>query len=65
MLLRESGVPGIRYFDANSRNLDEGTRNFVVFDDNTIEMVRKYGLAGLTMGGATANAAAGNATPSD
>jgi hypothetical protein len=63
--LREAGVPGIRYFDATSRSRGEGTRNYVVFDENLIEMIRKYGLAGLTMGGVAANAAAGNATPSD
>lgn len=46
--LREAGIPGIRYRDAGSRGLDgaEGTRNFVVFDENLIEIVRKYGIAG-------------------
>ncbi len=63
--LREAGIPGVRYFDATSRSRGEGTRNYVVFDENLIEMIRKYGLAGLTMGGVAANAAAGNATPSD
>lgn len=46
--LREAGVPGIKYRDAGSRGLDgaDGTRNFVVFDENLIEIVRKYGIAG-------------------
>lgn len=61
--LRDAGVPGIRYYDAGSRGRGQGSRNYVVFDDNIIEMVRKYGLAGLTMGGAAA-AVGGNATPS-
>jgi hypothetical protein len=41
-------IPGIKYRDAGSRGLDgaEGTRNFVVFDENLIEIVRKYGIAG-------------------
>ena len=32
--LNEAGIPGIRYFDAGSRGAGEGTRNFVVFDEN-------------------------------
>jgi len=31
MLLREQGIPGIRYYDQASRTKDGGTRNFVVF----------------------------------
>ena len=53
--LREAGIPGIRYLDQGSRAGGEGTRNFVVFDDSLIEILRKYGLwpaAGL--GAATA-----------
>ena len=45
-VLRQSGVPGIKYFDAGSRNAAEGTRNYVVFDENLINIVRKYGIAG-------------------
>jgi hypothetical protein len=46
--LRDAGIPGIKYRDAGSRGVDgvEGTRNFVVFDDSLIEIVRKYGIAG-------------------
>jgi len=40
-------IPGIKYKDAGSRGLDgDGTRNFVVFDENLIEIVKKYGIAG-------------------
>lgn len=31
MTMRESGIPGIKYFDEMSRSGGEGTRNFVVF----------------------------------
>lgn len=57
--LREAGIPGIRYKDQGSRGTDGGTHNYVVFDDKLIEILRKYGLAGLMAGGAAAGA--GNA----
>jgi hypothetical protein len=44
--LSQAGIPGIKYFDAGSRGAASGTRNFVVFDDNLISIVRKYGIAG-------------------
>jgi hypothetical protein len=44
--LSEAGIPGIRYLDAGSRGVGEGSRNYVVFDENLIEIVRKYGIAG-------------------
>ena len=53
--LREAGIPGIRYLDADSRSVGQGTSNFVVFDENLISIVRKYGIAGAaTMLGVTA-----------
>lgn len=58
--LRQAGIPGIRYLDAGSRgNSAEPTYNHVVFDDATIEILRKYGLAGLMGGGAAAAATQG------
>jgi len=42
--LREAGIPGIRYLDQGSRSAGEGSRNYVVFDDALIEIMRKYGL---------------------
>jgi hypothetical protein len=33
--LSDIGIPGIKYLDQNSRDLQEGTRNFVIFPDNT------------------------------
>ena len=44
--LRQAGIPGIRYLDAGSRGAGDGSRNYVVFDENLIEIVRKYGIAG-------------------
>jgi len=50
--LREAGIPGIRYLDQGSRTTGEGSRNYVVFDDNLISILRKYGLLGMIGGGA-------------
>ncbi len=42
--LRDAGIPGIKYLDQMSRTAGEGSRNYVVFDDKLIEILRKYGL---------------------
>lgn len=55
-VLKEAGIPGIKYLDAGSRSAGDGTRNYVVFDDRLIEILRKYGLAGLLGGSAAMNA---------
>ena len=34
--LRAEGIPGIKYYDGGSRAAGEGTRNFVVFDDELL-----------------------------
>jgi len=52
--LREAGIPGIRYLDQNSRAAGEGTHNLVMFDADTINLLRKYGIAGLIAGGGAA-----------
>ena len=49
--LHAAGIPGIRYLDAGSRGAGDGTRNTVVFDANTMDIIRRYGLAGLMAGG--------------
>lgn len=51
--LRHAGIPGIRDYDAGSRDRSKGTRNYVVFDDSLIDVLKKYGLAGLIAGGAS------------
>jgi len=42
--LREASIPGIKYLDQASRRAGAGTRNYVVFDDALITILRKYGL---------------------
>jgi hypothetical protein len=44
--LREAGIPGIKYLDAGSRGAGDGTRNYVVFDEKLVSIVKKYGIAG-------------------
>ena len=44
--LKEQSVPGIKYLDQGSRGAGEGSRNYVVFDDSLISIVKKYGIAG-------------------
>lgn len=53
--LREAGIPGIRYLDQGSRGSGQGTSNYVVFDPNLIEILRKYGIAGPVAGITTAD----------
>ena len=50
--LLAGGVRGIKYLDQVSRGAGKGTSNFVVFDDETIEIIKKYGIAALVGGGA-------------
>lgn len=40
-LFRNLGIPGIRYWDAGSRASEVGTRNFVVFDDSLVRILRR------------------------
>jgi len=61
-ILRDAGVPGIRYLDQGSRGVGEGTRNYVVFDENMMEILRRYGLLPGAVG-AGAALAAGEAEP--
>lgn len=53
--LVEAGIPGIRYKDAMSRGSEGGTSNYVVFNDKLVDIVRKYGLAGLLAAGAASS----------
>lgn len=45
-LLHKAGIPGIKYLDGASRSAGQGSRNYVVFDDRLISIVKKYGLVG-------------------
>jgi hypothetical protein len=51
--LKDAGIPGIKYLDQGSRAGGEGTRNYVVFDADKIEILKKYGWvpAGMVGGG--------------
>jgi hypothetical protein len=43
--LRKKGIPGIKYFDAGSRDTSEGTRNFVVFpgEEKSLRILERDG----------------------
>ena len=43
---REAGIPGIKYLDAASRGAGEGSRNYVIFDDKLIDILRRYAQGG-------------------
>jgi hypothetical protein len=61
--LSEAGIPGIRYLDQGSRGAGEGTRNFVVFNPEIIEILRRYGMAGPVAGGVLGGALGGTDGP--
>lgn len=52
-LLRESGIPGIKYLDQASRDAKQGTRNFVVFpgEEQNIKMLDINGEPQMAKGG--------------
>lgn len=41
------GIRGIKYLDGVSRNSDEGTFNYVIFDDNDISIAEKFDFVGI------------------
>jgi hypothetical protein len=44
--LQEVGIKGIKYADAQTRFSPKGrTNNYVIFDDKTVEIARKYGVS--------------------
>ena len=49
--MKDAGIPGIRYLDQLSRGSGNGTRNYVIFDDSIINIVKKYGVAGALSAG--------------
>ena len=40
-MLKNAGIPGIKYLDAGSRSQGQGTRNFVVFDDKLVKILER------------------------
>ena len=62
MRLKDVGIKGIKYADAQTRFSPKGrTNNYVMFDDKTIEIARKYGVS-MPVAGAIL---AGTMTPED
>ena len=60
--LNDLGIKGIKYADAQTRFSPKGrTNNYVMFDDKTIEIARKYGVS-MPVAGAIL---AGTVTPQD
>jgi hypothetical protein len=45
------GLPGIKYFDQGSRATGGGSRNFVVFDDALVNILKRYAVGGAVSGG--------------
>ena len=43
-LLKQAGIPGIRYLDGSSRNAGQGTSNFVLFDDQLPRILERNGV---------------------
>jgi hypothetical protein len=39
--LDSKGIKGIKFFDQNSRSAEEGTRNFVVFNDDNMKVLKR------------------------
>lgn len=40
--LQKAGLKGFKYLDQGSRDTNDGTRNYVVFDPNDVNIARKY-----------------------
>ena len=45
--LSQAGIPGIKYLDQGSRAAGDGSRNYVVFNDKLIDIMRKYAVPGM------------------
>lgn len=43
-VMRDAGIPGIRYLDGGSRNAGQGTSNYVVFDSELTEILKRNGI---------------------
>ena len=52
-------IPGIQYLDQGSRAAGTGSRNYVIFDDSLINILRKYGILAPLMGAGAMEAVGG------
>lgn len=43
---RRLGIPGLKYFDRLSRGAGTGSRNYVMFDPNLVDITRRYAKGG-------------------
>ena len=41
--MAELGIPGIKYLDGGSRGAGDGTRNYVIFDENLVRILEENG----------------------
>jgi hypothetical protein len=41
-VLRDAGIPGIRYLDQHSRGAGEGSRNYVLFSHDPVDIIHKW-----------------------
>jgi len=58
--LNDVGIPGLRYLDAGSRcGVGDQSHNVVMYNDKLIDLIRRYGIAGMAGGGAAAAALPG------
>jgi hypothetical protein len=69
-MLREAGIPGLKYLDGDSRAAGEGTSNYVIFDDSLINIAERGNadprlLAGTAAGTAGLGGAAAMMSPED
>ena len=54
--MQDAGIPGIKYLDQGSRTAGNGTRNYVVFDPNTVQIMKRYAIPAAVGTGAAAAA---------
>jgi len=52
--LREAGIQGVKYADALTRFSKNKTNNYVIFNDEYVDIARKYGIGAASTLGATA-----------
>jgi hypothetical protein len=43
-MLKSAGIKGIRYLDGFSRGANQGSYNYVIFDDKLIDILKRYGI---------------------
>ena len=48
--LNKRGLKGVRYLDQGSRDTGGGSRNFVVFDDALVDILKRYAVGGAVSG---------------